>query len=364
MKFSHKIKGVIEVKFIYSVVFLVAVFSFSSNLAFAQENEAVVIDEVVAQINDSVLTLSSIKRDMKEAVAALVQKGVKKEDAEKEVEGNKGEFIAGLIIDELLIQKGKEAGMDNDVDAQINQRFIQYMKEFKLKSLEQLYEAMRSQGVKPEELRESWRKQIMRENVMQREVDGKVYWQWTSTQLKDYYEKNKQKFTKPASVSISDIFLNFAGRDEAAVREKAKQLVEKLRNGEDFEKVAIENSDNPDVKETKGKRPPFVMSELNEEILVPIKATKVGGIADPIEVEGGIMILKVDAKTEASNESVFDEDIVRRAITMDELPAARKKFLSELRRDSFVKLADGYKDLVTPHLNKEDAPTTGVAKSN
>lgn len=351
-------------KFIYSAAFFVAFFSFSAISVFAQENEPVVIDEVVAQVNDSVLTLSSIKREMKDAVAGLVQQGVKKEDAEKQLEEKKGEFIAGLIIDELLVQRGKEVGLESDVEAQINQRFLQFMKEYNLKTLEQLYALMETQGVKPSDLRESWRKQIMRESVMQREVDGKVYWEWTANQLRDYFDKNKQKFTKPETVTISDIFLNFAGRDEGAVKEKAKQLVDQLRSGADFEKVALENSDNPDVKETKGKRGTFTMTNLNDEIAAPIKATKAGGYTDPIEVEGGIMILMVNERTEASNESFFDEDTVRRAITMEKLPEARKKFLAELRRDSFVKLADNYKDLVTPHLNKDDIPAAGVAKSN
>ena len=348
-------------KFIYSAVFIAAIFSFP---VFAQENEAVVIDEVVAQVNDGVLTLSSIKREMKDAIAGLIQQGVKKEDAEKQVEGQKGEFIAGLIVDEMLIQRGKEAGLEQDVEAQINQRFVQYMKDLKLKSLEQLYTAMASQGVKPDDLRESWRKQLMRESVLQREVDSKLYWSWTANQLREYFDQNKGKFTKPATVSISDIFLNFAGRDEAAVKEKAKQLVERLRNGEDFEKIALENSDNPDVKETKGKRGTFPLDSLNEDILVPIKATKVMGITDPVEVEGGVMIMRIDEKTEASSDSFFDEEVVRRAITMEKLPEARKKFLAEVRRDSYVKIADDYRDLVLPHLDKDETPATGVAKSN
>ena len=41
--------------------------------AVAQEGEARVIDEVVAQVNNDVITLSMIKREMKEAVTTVQQ---------------------------------------------------------------------------------------------------------------------------------------------------------------------------------------------------------------------------------------------------------------------------------------------------
>jgi peptidyl-prolyl cis-trans isomerase SurA len=350
------------VKFIYSAVLIAAISIFSALPTVAQENEPVVIDEVVAQVNDGVLTLSRIKREMKEYTDALVQQGKKPEEAKAEIDGKQGELIANLIIEELLLQKGKEEGLDSDVDAEINKRFLSIMKEQNLKTLEQLYLAMANQGVKPEEIREQWRKQIMRDSVMQRSVDQKVYWGHSASELKKYFENNKQKFTKPETVTISDIFLNFAGRDEAAVKEKAKQLVDQLRKGADFEKLALENSDSPDVKETKGKRGNFTLSSLNDTLVGPIKATKVGEVTDPIVVEGGIEIIRVDERTAASSESYFDEDAVRRAMTIEQLPEARKKFLSELRRDAFIKISEAYRPIVLPHLDK-DEKTAEVKKA-
>lgn len=350
-------------KFIYSAIFIIAVSVFSVFPTLAQENEPVVIDEVVAQVNDGVLTLSRIKREMKEFTDALIQQGKTPEAAKTEADSKQGELIANLIIEELLVQKGKEEGLDSDVEAQINQRFVQIMKEQNLKTLEQLYAAMNAQGVRPDDIREQWRKQIMKESVIQREVDQKIYWGASGKELKDYFEKNKQKFTKPETVSISDIFLNFAGRDEAAVREKAKQIVAKARKGESFEKLALENSDAPDVKETKGKRGSFTATSLNETLVKPIKATKAGDVTDPIEVEGGIEIIRVDERTEATSESFFDEDVVRRALLVEKRPAALKKFLADLRKDAFIKVSESYRALVMPILEK-DQSTAEVKKAD
>ena len=74
-------------KFLNSAMFLVAVLIFSSFPAFAQETEAVVVDEVVAQVNDGVITLSRVRREMKQAIEGLVADGKKtKEQAKAEVE--------------------------------------------------------------------------------------------------------------------------------------------------------------------------------------------------------------------------------------------------------------------------------------
>ncbi len=354
-------KGVNQVKQIRSAIFVIAVLIFSTFSTFAQENEPVVIDEVVAQVNDGVLTLSRINREMKEFIESMVQQGKTPEAAKTEIESKKGELIANLINEELLMQKGKELGVESSVEAQINQRFLQMMKENNIKTLEALYTEMRKANANPEEIREMWRKQITRDEVLQREVDQKIYWGWTPTQLRAYWEKNKAKFTKPETVSISEIFLGFAGRDENAVREKAKQLVAQLRKGESFEKIALENSDRPDVKTTKGKVSGKInVAELNEKLGPPIKATKTGGVTDPIEIVEGIEIIRVDEHEEASSESFFDEDIVRKTITMEKIPEERKKYFSELRKDAYIELAESYKALVLPFLNKTE--TTAEVK--
>jgi peptidyl-prolyl cis-trans isomerase SurA len=343
------------VRFINSAILSVAVLMFAAFSAAAQESEPVVIDEVVAQVNEGVITLSRVKREMKEATDSLVQQGKAPEQAKTEVQNRQGELIANLINEELIIQKSKELGMDADIEAQINQRFLQIMKEQNIKSLEALKAEIRKQGLDPDELREAWRKQLVRDYVLQREVDSKIYWGLSSKELKDYYEKNRAKFFKPETVQLSEIFLSFAGRDEAAVKERAKQLVAELRKGADFAKIAVENSDRPNAKETKGKlSESFKTEEFKDPFAQPIKATKAGGVTEPIILDEGVLILRVDERTAASSDSVFDEDEVRRAITVERIPDERKKFMTTLRKDSYIKIAEGYRALVSPVLFEDD----------
>ena len=335
-----------------SAIFLIAVLFLTNFSASAQETEAKVVDEVVAQVNDGVITLSRVKREMKAATDSYIAENKKTpEQAKAEIEGKQGELIANIINEELLLQKGKElSGIEPDVQAQINQRFLQIMKEQNLKTLDALYKEMEKSGVNYEDIREVWRKQITRDAVFQREVDSRVYGGWSSKEIKNYYEANKAKFTKPENITISEIFLGFAGRETEAVKEKAKQLVAQARSGADFGKLAEENSDRPDAKTNKGKAGTFNVKEMDTRFVKPLQNVKAGGVTDPIEIEEGMEILRVDARTQASSESFFDENEVRKAMTYEKLPEERRKYMATLREESYIKINETYRPMVAPIL--------------
>jgi hypothetical protein len=334
---------------------LALMFAVSNSAVSAQETEERVVDEVVAQVNDGVITLSRVKREIKGIVDAEVQQGKKREDVEKVVEEKRGELIANLINEELLMQKAKDSGLDSEVDASVNRRFLEIMKQYNLKTLEALYKQMEENGVDPTEIRELWRKQAVRDIVLQKEVQSQLYWKPSGKDLKDYFEKNKTKFTKPETVSVSEIFLSFAGRNENTVREKAKGLVVQLRAGGDFAKLAQENSDPGVVTQGKGSIEKLHVSELSDQLTNAIKNVKVGAVTDPIEADQvGVVILRIDAHDQASGESYFDENAVRMALMQENYPAEQKKFFSTLRADSFIKLSENYRPLVSPILFEEE----------
>jgi hypothetical protein len=335
---------------------LAAAFVLTASVAvFGQETETKVVDEVVAQVNNDVITLSKVKREIKFVVDSQVQQGKDRAAAQKAVDEKQGELIANLINEELMIQRAKEAGIDKEADVEVNQRFAQIMKEYNLKTIEALYKAMESQGVNPQELRDMWRKQAIRDLLLQRELQSKVYWEATPKQVKEYFDKNSAKFTKPESVTISEIFLAFAGRDEAAVRAKAADLVKQLRAGADFEKLAVENSDKPDVAKTKGKVDTFDVKTLDPKFANAIKGLQKGAITDPIDIEDiGLTILRVDDKTAASAESFFDERTVRMAILSEKLPARQKEYMAKLREGAYIKISESYRPLVSPVLFQDE----------
>jgi len=77
---------------------LLALFTvFCSVASYSQESETKVVDEVVAQVNDGVITLSRVNREVKDAIDSLVAEGKSKEDATKMIEEKRGELIANNL---------------------------------------------------------------------------------------------------------------------------------------------------------------------------------------------------------------------------------------------------------------------------
>lgn len=348
-------------------LFIFVALSFTAaTYTFAQETEELVVDEVIAQVNDGVITLSRVRREVKNILVAEVQQGKNREAVQKELDEKQGELISNLINEELMLQLAKEKGLEREVEAEVNNRMREVMQQYGLSTVEELHKAMEEQGVNPQEIREAWRGQITKDMVIQRMVRMAEYWRPNSTELQEYYDKNKGKFTTPETVSFSEIFLSFAGNDENAVRQKAAALVAELRKGGDFEKIVVENSDRQGAAQNKGKINEVIeVEELDQKYAAATKGLKKGDYTDPIDQDDvGIIILRIDDRTAASSESTFNENAVRMAILREKEPEAMKKFMSELRQDAYIKLNDRYRPMVAPILYAEERKAVPQSEDN
>ncbi len=321
----------------------------------AQEAELTVVDEVIAQVNEDVITLSMLKRESKERIETLKQNGMNAQQATEEVTKRKAELIATLINERLLLQKGKELELTADVEAEVNRRMLDVAKEQGITTIEKLDQAMKESGLDPVLTRQTLRNEIMKQAVMQQEVDRKIYFSITMDELKKFFEANRDKFLKPENVVISEIYLTFAGKNEADVRAKAMELVAQLRAGADFGAVAATNSERElngvrVAPQNKGKVGRFETPQLREDIAVAIKNVKVGGISEPLRSNDGFQIFRVDERNPGSTTATFNEDQVRQVITAERAPKERDAYLQALRNDAYVNVAKDYQESVLPLL--------------
>lgn len=333
----------------------------------AQEGELTVVDEVIAQVNDDVITLSMLKRESRERVETLKQNGISEEKALAEVKNHQAELIATLVNERLLLQKGKELDLGSDVEAEVNRRMLEVAKEQGITTMEKLEQAMKESGMDPVQTRQTLRNEIMKQAVLQQEVDRKIYFSPTPDELKKYFEAHKDKFLKPENVVISEIFLTFAGKNEADVKAKAQELVTQLRAGADFGSVAATNSERElngvrVAPENRGKVGRFETTQLREDIAVAIKNVKVGGISEPLRTPDGFQIFRVDERNAASTTATFNEDQVRQAITAERAPKEREAYLQTLRNDAYVNVAKDYQEAVLPLLKISNEAASDSAK--
>ena len=336
-------------------IFVIAILAFVPSSTFAQESELQVVDEVIAQINDEVITLSMLKRESKERIEALKQSGMSQEEAATEVSKRQPELIATLVNEALLLQKGKELDLSNEVEAEVNRRMLEVAKEQGITTIEKLDAAMRESGVDPVATRQTLRTEIMKQAVIQQEVDRKLFFGLTLDELKKYFDEHQDKFRKPENVTISEIFLSSAGKNEAEVKARALELVRQLRAGGDFSKVAATNSEREvngvrSAPQNGGKVGAFEVPNLRQDIADSVKNVKVGGVSDPLRTNDGYQIFRVDDRTPGSTTATFNENQVREAITIERGTARRDEYLQTLRNEAYIKISDNYRAAVAPLL--------------
>jgi parvulin-like peptidyl-prolyl isomerase len=327
---------------------------FATNV-FAQEGEMTVVDEVIVQVNDDVITLSQLKRETEERIKALVSNGMTEQQAREEVAKRGPELLATLINEKLLLQRGKELDLAADIEAEVNRRMLQIANEQGINSIEKLYQAMRESKLEPEDIRRTMRNEMMKQAVMQQEVDRRVYLGFSSAEIKKYFDTHPDKFRKAESVKLSEIYLSTAGKDEAAVKAKALELIAQARAGSDFGALAAANSEREkngqrSAPQDKGYVGEFDVPNLREDLVAAMKGVPAGGVTEPIRTSEGYQILRVDARTPAGSTPVFNDNRVREAMLMERQPKEREDYLQKLRNEAFIKIAESHRAAVEPLL--------------
>ncbi|HXW03929.1 MAG TPA: peptidyl-prolyl cis-trans isomerase [Vicinamibacterales bacterium] len=115
-----------------------------------------------------------------------------------------------------------------------------------------------------------------------------------------HYKDNQDQYSTPEQVRASHILLETEGKDEAAVRKRAEELLAKARGGADFAKLAAENTDEEAGKTRGGDLDFFGRGAMVKEFEDAAFAMKPGEISDIVRTQFGLHIIKVTDRRPAS----------------------------------------------------------------
>src|SRR5947209_4603660 len=333
---------------------------FAAPVRAQEESAPVVLDEPVVQVNNDVIMLSQLKREVADFRDVLTkQRGMTPEQADAELVKRQPEIIFNLINEALLMQKGKDIPrMSEDVEAEVNREVLRVANQSGLKTLDELQAAMQKEGMSLSEIKATLRAQYMKQAVLQHEVDSKIYFGLTDAELHQYFDAHRDRF---AGVTISEIFLSLAGRSEADVKAKAAQVATQARGGADFGDLAAKFSEREDEKgarvaektkgqhlDENGKPRVYLLSDMQPAVGDAIKNLKAGQVSEPIKTDEGYLILRVNTRDDA-----FNENFVRGALTQERSDKEHENYLRGLRKEAYIKPADNYKEVVQPLLDKD-----------
>jgi peptidyl-prolyl cis-trans isomerase SurA len=292
-----------------------------------------VIEEIVAVVNDDIITLSQFKAEHEDFYRAL-RAQFQGEEFEKRYAAMKGNLLEKMITDLLLLQEAEKMEGINP-DEQLRLWLENLKKENNLNSDAELIRALQEQGIDFEEWKKRMRENMMREAVIYSEVRANVV--VDDSETVNYYKLHPEEFTELPEYKLRAIYISAEGGNEEEVEAKKREINEKIFSGEDIGSLAGEYSEGPE-KDNQGELGSFKKGELEKDLEQAVEKLKVGEMTPWLKVRAGWFLLKLEEKKESRLKS-FEE--ARREI--------EEKFFNE---KSQIKLEEFLKDLKEKSLIK------------
>ena len=316
-------------------------------VAFAADS---VIEEIVARVNNSIITRNDIQKAKDQIVSEAREKGL---DPEQELAKRQKDILRDLIDQQLLIQKAAE--LDITGDTELIKRLDDMRKQMGLNSMEELEDEARKQGISFEDFKQNLRNNIITQDVIGHEVGSHI--QNTKEEIQKFYDDHKKELERPESVTLSEILIAPTKPakegdkapdptpDELSAAEKnANDIYGDLKKGAKFEEEARKFSDGSTAQQG-GDLGEFRRGMLAKELEDKTFSLKPGEYTEPIRTKQGFVILKVDQHVEAGIPPEKDVDgEVQQALYLQKLQPALRDYLTKLREDAFIDIKEGNVD--------------------
>jgi parvulin-like peptidyl-prolyl isomerase len=287
-----------------------------------------ILERVIAKVNGEIITQSEFQsRQLAAAQAARIEP----DKVQQFLRENNSKILQEAVDDLLLVQRADEAGLRLRPEY-VKEVIDNIKKENKIGSDEELQAQLAREGMTLDDLKRNIERSIVRRQLLTREVEGKVA--VTDTEARAEYDAKKDEFSKPATVTLQEIYVKAEGGGEALARD----LVKRARAGEDFGALARAHSGGA-TRAAGGDLGKLSRGDLNPTLEKIAFGLAKGAVSEPIRSGDGYRIFKLLDKTE---ESVipFEEakaDIKKRLME-DRWTKEYDAYMADLRKKAVINL--------------------------
>ncbi len=303
-------------------------------LALSPNAQARIVDRILAQVNDDIITLSDLNREMAAIRQDLAQKysGQQLEDEMKKAEKD---VLDELIRQKLLLQKGNELGMGANVDSQVSAQIERIRKENKFKDMQELERAAAQQGLTMTQLRDQIKKSIITQTVVQEFVGARIT--LLTQEVEKFYKDHMEDYAIPEEVTLSEIVIPVEGSDSEA-ESKANDIRKRILQGEAFATLASQYSKGPTAGKG-GSIGSYITAKLNPDIAKPISTVKEGDVTPVLKAKEGYIIYRVDARKAASYKPLDQvRDEIKNRIYQQKFNPEFERFVAQLKEDAYIQI--------------------------
>ncbi len=282
------------------ILFFLLIFLFSQTV-----NASILLDRIVAVVNKEVITWSELYKTMEYEATDKIR-GLNEQERLKIFKDNEKIFLEQLIDQKFQIQEAERLGYEVTKE-EINEAIENIKNKYSLTDNE--FEAsIKKEGMTFEEYKEKLSEQILISKFLNRQIRSKIV--ISDEEIKRYIELNKDKLDNSDSFRIRQIFFKNPLRDEDRIKveEKAKLIIQKLNEGEDFSTLAKEFSEDPSSK-IGGDLGLIKKNLLANEFIKVLSQLEVGQVSEPFWTDNGLHIIKLEEKVTAKSNEQIKEDI-------------------------------------------------------
>jgi peptidyl-prolyl cis-trans isomerase SurA len=312
------------------------------------------VQEIIARVNDQIITKSDYDRAQSELDQEMRQRG----SSMQEISDAHKDLLRNLIDQQLWLANGKELGVTGETE--LVNRLNDIRKQYNLATMEDLEKAAKEQGVSFEDFKANIRNQIITQQVMRDQVGRRIA--PTPGEVQRYFEAHKQEYAQPESVKLGEILISTGSQPDdpqklAEAKAKADDIVARLRAGGDFAQLARSFSEGTTAA-SGGDLGQYKRGQLDKLFEDKTFGLKTGDVTDPIRTKQGYVILKVIQHVEGGIPQMKDveNDVEQNYFEAKAAPAMRQ-YLAQLRDEAAIYIKPGYEDSAATAAEKHPSIT-------
>ncbi|HLA48458.1 MAG: hypothetical protein A2W77_09200 [Nitrospinae bacterium RIFCSPLOWO2_12_39_16] len=314
---------------------MVAVFLFYL-LFTVSDADAKVIDKIAARVNGDIILMSEVKG--KSFMVLYDMRSRDKDLKNDDIYRVEKEVLNEMIEEKLMLQFAEDNNIKvSDEEIKLAIEDIKKQNNF---TDEMLEKELNKENITLNDYKERLRAQITVSKVINYEVRSKVHVE--ETEVRKYYEEHKEEFITPEEIRVRHIMFAYSedmdSQKEEAIKNKAVDILNRIRQGEDFANLASMYSEDSSAKNggdlgyfTKGK-----MIKIFEDTAFALKKDEVSNV---IKTPFGFHILKYEDKREAGLkplENVSRE--IERRIYNEKIKTLKDAWVKKMREKAFIEI--------------------------
>lgn len=244
---------------------------------------------VVAKVNGEEIKKEDLMEEADKLKAQLTQMGQAQQAASDQFYR---QVLDGMISRTLLTQAAKAQGVavtEDEAKKEVEELRARFP------NAEAFQQALTAQGITEKELLDEARKQLTVQKFVESKILAEV--KVTDAVAKDFYDKNQAQMKRPEQVHARHILIradaNAPAADKQKAKAKAEELLARAKKGEDFAKLASENSDDPGSKANGGDLSWFSRGQMVEPFEKAAFSLQPNQISPVVETQFGYHVIQV-----------------------------------------------------------------------